>query len=125
MKTLNPALIVLILISFSAIAQTPLKIRTDSLVLKNDSIQFNQKINPLLNYPFGTKKDGLILPGHKPFKQNPNLAFIPNHKPQVYADPNFRMPVLKPRHQWNMPAMKPDTSIQYFIRIMPVKKIIR
>jgi len=120
MKTLKPALIILILISFSAIAQTPLKIRTDSLVLKYDSIQFNKKINPLLNYPFGTKKEGLILPGYKPFKQNPNLALIPNHKPQGYADPNFRMPVLNPRDQWNMPVMKPDTSIHYFLRIKKI-----
>ena len=117
MKTLKLALIVLILISISATAQTKLNLRTDSLVITNDTVLSKFQNQLILKNPFGSENHRFFLPGNKPFQMNQNLAFIPQQKPSVYADPNFKMPILKPSVHSKMPVMKPDSSIHYHLLI--------
>jgi len=117
MKTPKFILILVLLISIPATAQTKLNLKTDSLVINNDSLlsKFNNRLK--LKSPFGDENHRFILPGNRPLQMNPNLAVIPKQRPSVYADPNFNMPILKPSNHWKMPVMKPDSSIHYHLRI--------
>ena len=124
MKTLRFLLIAVVLISASASAQTKLNLKTDSLVISNDTV-LNKLQNKLkLKSPFERENQYFFQPGNKPFQINPNLAVIPKQRPSVYSDPNFKMPVLKPSYQSKMPVMKPDSSIHYFLRIKKIDSYI-
>ena len=117
MKTAIFALVVVLLISVSAKAQTRLNSKTDFQVINNDTIlpKFQNQLK--LNSPFGNENYGFVLPGSNQFKLNQNLAFIPNQRPRIYADPNFKMPIIKPSFQSNMPVMKPDSTVRFHLRI--------
>jgi hypothetical protein len=117
MKTLKSILILVFIISASATAQTKLNLKTDSLVSTNDTKLYKFRNQLKLKNPFSNESHSFILPGNKPFQMNPNLALIPKQRPSVNADPNFKMPVLKPNYQSNMPVMKPDSSIHYHLLI--------
>jgi hypothetical protein len=117
MKTPRFVLIAVLLISISATAQTKLNLKTDSLVITNDTV-FSKHHNQLqLKNPFGSENHRFIFPSNKQFQMNPNLAVIPKQRPSVYADPNFNMSILKPSFHSKMPVMKPDSSIHYHLRI--------
>ena len=124
MKTPKFILILVLLISVSATAQTKLNLKTDSLVINNDSILYKFQNRLKLKNPFGNESHRFILSGNKPFQINPNLALIPKLRPSVYADPNFNMPVLKPSFHSKIPVMKPDSSIHYYLRIKKIDSYI-
>ncbi|MBA4409641.1 MAG: hypothetical protein Q8S54_11865 [Bacteroidota bacterium] len=122
MKTLRFILIVVLLISVSATAQTRLNLKIDSLVISNDTVLPKLQNQLKLKNPFGSENHRFVLPGNKQFQLNPNLAVIPNQKSRVYADPNFKMPILKPFYYSDMPVVKPDSSIHYHLRIKRLGK---
>jgi len=125
MKTPRFILIVVLLISISATAQTKLNLKTDSLVITNDTVLTKFQNHLQLKTPFSSENHRFFLRGNKPFQLNQNLAFIPQQRPSVYADPNFKMPILKPSFHSNMPVMKPDTSIHYYLLIQKVQQVHR
>lgn len=122
MKNVIFNLIILILISVSVKAQIKLNSNIDSLVINHDSIHFKFQNQLKLNNPFRNEDRSFVLPGSKQFKLNQNLAVIPNQRARIYADPNFKMPIIKPTFQSNMPVMKPDSSIHYHLRIQKISK---
>lgn len=124
MKTPRFILIVVLLISVSATAQTKLNLKTDSLVINNDSILSKFQNQLKLKNPFGNESHRFVFPGNKPFQMNPNLAVIPKQRPSFYADPNFNMPIYKPSFHSNMPVMKPDSSVHYHLRIKKIDSYI-
>ena len=117
MKTFSFILINVLLISVSAMAQTRLNLKTDSLIISNDTVLPKLQNQLKLKNPFGSENHRFDLPGNRQFQLNPNLAVIPNQKTRIYADPNFNMPILKPFYHSNMPVMKPDSSIHFHLKI--------
>lgn len=117
MKTIRFILILVSLISVSAVAQTKLNIKTDSLVKSNDTILTKHQNQLKIDNLFGNENHRFIYPGNKSWQRNPNLAFVPNNRHRFESDPNFKMPVLKPNYQSKMPVMKPDSSIHYHLLI--------
>jgi hypothetical protein len=124
MKTLRFLLIAVVIISASASAQTRLNLKTDSLIISNDSI-LNKLQNKLrLKSPFERENHYFFRPGNKSFQINPNLAVTPKQQRWVYTDPNSNMPILKPSYQSKMPVMKPDSTIHYHLQIKKIDRYI-
>jgi len=118
MKTPVFFLFIGLLLSLSISAQTKLNFKADSLFFKKDT--FHSQLN--LKNPFRNEKPRSLLPNSRYFQPNSNLAVIPDKKQPVFSDPNFRMPLWKPDFQSNMPVMKPDSSVTYFLKIKKIGK---
>ena len=117
MKTLRSILILVLLVSVSASAQPKFNLKTDSLVIANDTILTKHQSQLKIDNLFGNENHRFVFPKNKSQQLNPNLAFVPNNRQRFESDPNFKMPVLKPNYQSKMPVMKPDSSIHYYLLI--------
>jgi hypothetical protein len=111
MKTTGFLFIICLLMSATISAQTSLNLKPDSGKIQ---IELNTRIFKFENIPpsYSPNAKNLIL--------NQNLALMPQKR--NYADPNFRMPVIKPEFQSNMPVMKPDSSVHYHLLIQKIRK---
>ena len=114
MKTAGFIFVVCLLLSLTLSAQTTLELKPDSTKIQIDP---NTKVlkfgNTPTNYSLNNKSINL----------NQNLA-LSLHQ-QNFADPYFRMPVVKPKFQSNMPVMKPDSSIHFHLLIQKIRKTER
>jgi hypothetical protein len=102
MKTTGFLFAVCLLMSLTLSAQTNLDSKPDSAKIQIDANSNGSKFDH-------TNPNS---PNYKNFNLNQNLALSPHQ--QNFVDPNFRMPVLNPDFQSNMPIMKP---VHWFITI--------
>ena len=122
MKTAGFILTIGLLISGSLSAQTNLNSPAPSFGFKKDCLNFGQFRDQQKLYRFPGQSQFLTIPKNKLFTEGPSLAWNRPSAPRVFHDPNFRMPVVKPNFQSNMPVMKPDTSVHYHLLIKKIGK---
>lgn len=120
MKTSGIILAVLIGISTMLSAQTTVKNDSvkqeaaDTLNLQSNSTQLkiqnqNEIEQPKLFQPDDSKK-----PTNYPF------AHVPRRNSRYLNNSKYRMPIVKPDFETNMPVMKPDTTIHFHLRIKKI-----
>jgi len=121
MKTFLILLLFAFLVPKSGTSQINLKLKSDTLAVKNDSLlnKFSNRLN--FKNPFRNDQYQFVLPDSMQFPLNQNLAVLPNQKSFVYADKKSRMPILKPHNHWNMPVMKPDSNIHFHMQIKKIE----
>lgn len=121
MKTAGFILVVCSLISISISAQTKLNQKSDSLLIKNHSIQhiLNDTLN--LNIPFGENNLQSPIQKNKLFAPNQDMALIHRNGERL-LNQKFRMPVYNPRFQSNMPVVKLDSAVHYHLLIKKIRK---
>lgn len=122
MKTAGFLLTIGLLISGLLSAQTNFNSQAPSFGLKKDTLNFGQFRDQQRQYRFPEQSQLLTVPKNKLFTENPSLAWNRPSEPRVFHDPIFRMPVVKPNFQSNMPVMKPDTSVHYHLLIKKIGK---
>jgi len=111
MKRIGFLSVICLLMSVALSAQTHLNLKPDSGKIQIDpKTQVFKFENTPPNYSLKNKS----------FNLNQNLALMPQKR--NYADPNFRMPIVKPEFQSNMPVMKPDSSIHFHLLIQKIRK---
>lgn len=121
MKTAGFLFIVCLLLSLTLSAQTTKEFKPDSLTIGLDSFQHNFGYSLKLGNPFEENKLRLPFQSNKFPNQNQNFARIGSNS-QTLSDQYFRMPVVKPEVQSNMPVMKPDSSIHFHLLIQKIRK---
>ena len=110
MKTAGFLFVVCLLLSPALSAQTNLVSKPDSAKIQIDA---NAK-----GFVFDNTLPAYSL-NNKSFNLNQNLALSPHQR--NFVDPNYRMPVLNPDFQSNMPVMKPDSLVHYHLLIKKVR----
>jgi len=111
MKTAGFLFVVCLLMSLTLSAQTTLGSKPDSVKIQIDP---NTK-----GFKFDHTPQNYSL-NNKSFNLNQNLALT--QQLRNFVNPNFRMPVVRPDFQSNMPVMKPDSSIHFHLLIQKIRK---
>lgn len=110
-----------LLISLSASAQTKTKLQPESLKIGNNLFQHVLSDTLKLDNPFSENKFKSPARKYTFPRQSQNLAS--NFRiGQPYTDQNFRMPILRPEFKSEMPVMKPDSTIHYFLKVQKIGK---
>jgi len=107
------------LISHSLSAQSKQDSKSDSIKIGFNSYQ--QILNDTLKLsvpPEGKNRQFLF---QKNELQNQDLAQFDGQR-SIISDRQFRMPILKPGFKSEMPVMRPDSSVQFFLRIHKIGK---
>jgi len=120
MKTIGFILLMGAIIGLSLSAQTKQQSKPDSFKMGFNSFQPDFGDSLKFGNPFG--ENNIQLPSQKKKFPIQNQSLARTGSWQTLSDPYFRMPVLKPEYQSNMPVMKPDSSIHYHLLIKKIRK---
>jgi hypothetical protein len=108
------------IICHSVSAQTKKEFKPDSLKIGFGIFQPNFDDSLKLGNSLGANDLQLPFQKDKFPRQNQNLAQVESYN-QNLSDSHFRMPVLKPEYQSNMPVMKPDSLVHYHLLIKKIR----
>ena len=103
------------LISHSLSAQS----KSDSVKIGFNSYQ--QILNDTLKLNVPPEGENRQFSFQKNELQNQNLAQFDGQR-SIVSDQQFRMPILNPGFKSEMPVLKPDSSVHFFLRIKKIGK---
>jgi hypothetical protein len=114
----------LVLLSTMLMAQTIVK--TDSINQVTDTLNL-QSINKNLGLQKQAeiKQPKLLSPGENRNLSDYPFAMAPMQKSRHFSDPVFRMPLVKPQYQSNMPVMNPDSTIHFHLQIKKIAPVYK
>lgn len=107
------------LITYSLSAQSKQDSKSDSIKIGLNSYQQILNDTLKLSVPSEIKNRQFLF--QKNELQNQNLAQV-NGQGSIISDQQFRMPILKPGLKLEMPVMKPDSTVHFFLRIKKIGK---
>ena len=105
------------LISHSLSAQLKQESKSDSIKIGFNAYQ--QILNDTLKLSVPAEVENRQFLFQKDERQNQYLVQINGQRPTI-SDRQFRMPVLKPTFKSEMPVMRPDSTVQFFLRIKKI-----
>jgi len=107
------------LITYSLSAQSKQYPKSDSIKIGFNSYQQILNDTLKLSVPSESENRQFLFPKNE--LQNQNLAQFDAQR-SIISDPQFRMPILKPGFKSEMPVMRPDSSVHFFLRIKKIGK---
>jgi hypothetical protein len=114
MKTTGLIIASFVLMSISLSAQTTLKIKGDTLNLRNGFTDQAFKDTIKLGNLFRSGGQPMPIPNGSLSRLNQSLAQSSNRLSE--------MPVFYPNYGQEMPVMKPDSSVHYYLLIKKIRK---
>jgi hypothetical protein len=121
MKTAEFVLAIGLLISSSVSAQTKSDQKPDSIKIGYQLSQHALDDTLKLVNPFNEKNIHSPSFRYEFPKKDQNLA--QNYRfGKAYTPTSYKMPIVKPNFNSNMPVAKPDSSVHYFIQIIKIGK---
>ena len=121
MKTAGFTLMCCLLITLSLSAQTKREQKSDSNKIEYNLFQHALNDTLKLDNPFSENRFQAPSRKYTFPPQSQNLAL--NYRiGRPYTGQTFRMPILRPEFKSKMPVMKPDSTIQYFLKVQKIDR---